>query len=65
VPRLRYCSLKGEDAFPLGYFCSCHFGLTHALGKESTQQELIQNLASEFSEIERLQKIPAGSLENT
>jgi len=29
-------------------------------GKESTQQELIQNLATEFSEIERLHKIPAG-----
>jgi len=29
-------------------------------GKESTQQELIQNLAAEYSEIERLYKIPAG-----
>jgi len=33
-------------------------------GKESAQQELIQNLASEFSEIERLHKIPAGDFPN-
>jgi len=38
--------------------------MPYLFGKESAQQDLIQTLASQFSEIERLHKIPAGDFPN-